>query len=283
MTAKDTIPAIARPVASPVATPADAPAPDHWVSLAHLTPARIALGRTGGSLPTNEVLKFGLAHAQARDAVHLPLDRAAMIEALRLLDPAPIEVASQAETREAYLRRPDLGRRLDGPSRTRLESWRDQHPGPCDLALLVADGLSTTALHANIGALLAALAPRLHQAGHALAPPVLATNARVALGDEVGALLGARAVLVLIGERPGLSSPDSLGAYLTFAPRPGRKDAERNCVSNIRRDGLGYDQAAFKLAWLIGRAFELSLTGVQLKDESEAPSLPPHASPRAIG
>lgn len=233
--------------------------------LTKLTPARIALGRSGASLPTREVLRFGMAHAQARDAVHAPFDAEDVSSRLAALSVEVVQVDSAARSREEYLRRPDLGRRLSSESREALMVRRDDF----DLAIIVADGLSSTAVHQNAVPLLAVLLPPLARQGLRLAPIVVGREARVALGDEIGEALGARAVAVLIGERPGLSSPDSLGAYLTFAPRTGLTDANRNCISNIRPGGLGYEQAAFKLSWLIAEAFRRSLTGVGLKDESE--------------
>ena len=244
--------------------------PDPWSALRTRTPARIAIGRTGASLPTREVLAFSLAHAQARDAVHTPFDAHGVAAAIETLGVATIRVDSAAGDRATYLRRPDLGRRLSDASRAALASQR----GPCDLAIVVADGLSSTAVHAHAAPLIAALLPVARAEGWSLAPITVASQARVALGDEVGELLGARLVLLLVGERPGLSSPDSLGAYLTFQPRVGRTDAERNCVSNIRAEGLSYEQAAFKLAWLMREALRLSLTGVALKDESDTAALP---------
>lgn len=244
-------------------------AADTWRRLAALTPARIALGRSGAGLPTREVLKFALAHAQARDAVHTPFDAGALAERLAGDAPAdtprPLRVASQAVDRTLYLRRPDLGRRLDEDGARILEEAAD---GPRDLAVVVGDGLSSTAVEANAAPLLAALRPHLDRLGLGRTPLVVASGARVALGDAIGERLSARMVLMLIGERPGLSSPDSLGAYLTFAPKPGRSDAERNCVSNIRPGGLTADQAAFRIAWLIEAGFRLGLTGVKLKDGS---------------
>jgi ethanolamine ammonia-lyase small subunit len=235
-----------------------------WAQLATLTPARIGLGRSGSSLPTREVLRFGLAHAQARDAVHerlRPDDLAAEFAALGL---ETVQVESAAVSREAYLRRPDLGRRLSDESRAALSRLR----GEFDLAIVLGDGLSATAIHRNAGPLLAALLPLLTAESLTLAPVVIATQARVALGDEVGEVLGARLVAMLIGERPGLSSPDSLGVYLTFAPRRGLTDEARNCISNIRPGGLGYEEAASRLAWLTGEALRRGVTGVGLKDES---------------
>lgn len=233
--------------------------------LARLTPARVALGRSGASLPTREVLRFGMAHAQARDAVHAPFDAAEVASRLAELDLEVIRVDSAAGSREQYLRRPDLGRRLAPDS---LEALSRGH-GDFDLAIVVADGLSSTAVHRNAVPFIAMLLPFLARQGLRLAPVVIGREARVALGDEIGAALGARAVAVLIGERPGLSSPDSLGAYLSFAPRAGLTDANRNCISNIRPGGLAYEHAAFKLSWLIAKAFRRSLTGVSLKDESD--------------
>ena len=236
---------------------------DPWAALAARTPARVALGRAGVSLPTTEVLRFALAHARARDAVHAPFDAAGLAAGFRAAGHMVVEVASDAPDRATYLRRPDRGRRLSQASARALG------PMPGDLAIVVADGLSAVAVERQAPPLVAALVPRLVSIGLSLGPFVVATGARVALGDEIGARLGARAVLVLVGERPGLSSPDSLGAYLTLGPRPGRTDAERNCVSNIRPEGLGHDLAAFKLAWLVGEAFARGATGVALKDESD--------------
>lgn len=233
--------------------------------LTRLTPARIALGRSGASLPTREVLRFGMAHAQARDAVHAPFEADEVAARLTQLGLEVIQVRSAVDSREEYLRRPDLGRRLSSGSREALAARR----GDFDLAIVVADGLSSTAVHQNAAPFVSALLPLLARQGLRLALTVVAREARVALGDEVGEALGARAVAVLIGERPGLSSPDSLGAYLTFGPRAGLTDANRNCISNIRPEGLAYEQAAFKLSWLIAEAFRRSLTGVGLKDESD--------------
>jgi ethanolamine ammonia-lyase small subunit len=245
---------------------------DPWAPLARRTPARIALGRAGASLPTREVLAFALAHARARDAVHAALDVDELRQRLAELKLQPIAVASDAAAgaRALYLRRPDYGRRLSAESRARLAALSTPKPDPAlDLALVVGDGLSAAAIRAHAIPFVQALLPHLAAQGLSLSPVVVATGARVALGDEVGALMRARAVAVLIGERPGLSSPDSLGVYLTYAPQPGRSDAERNCISNIRTGGLSYGLAAFKLAWLIREALRRSLTGVDLKDESD--------------
>lgn len=242
------------------------PVRDPWLHLAHATPARIALGRAGGSLPTAEVLRFALAHAEARDAVHAAFDAADLAARLRAAGLAVVEIESRATGRATYLRRPDLGRELSAGSRLALD--RLGRPGG-DLGILVTDGLSALAIQTQAPALIAALRPLLDRAGLGPGPIVVARGGRVALGDAVGERLGVRAMLVLIGERPGLSSPDSLGAYLTWDPRPGRMDSERNCVSNIRPGGLPVDQAAFRIAWLAAEALRRGLTGVALKDESD--------------
>ncbi len=245
-------------------------APDPWTALRAHTAARIALGRAGVSLPTAEWLQFAQAHALARDAVHAPFDSAALAQALALQAFQAMVVESAAPDRATYLRRPDLGRRLSARSAALFAGL--QTPD-CDVAVVVADGLSALAAQRHALPLLLELRPRLEAQGQALGAVVLAQQARVALGDEAGSLLRARAVLVLIGERPGLSSPDSLGAYLTWAPQRGVSDAQRNCVSNIRPEGLVYAEAARKIAWLLGAARRLGGTGVGLKDESDAPAL----------
>lgn len=239
--------------------------PDPWHKFAALTPARIALGRSGASLPTREVLRFDLAHALARDAVHQPLHAAALVAELAAAwhgGSPVVEVRSRASDRLIYLQRPDLGRRLDAASAASLNA----HAGTYDLAIVLADGLSAPAVQKHAVPVLAALLPLVDHLK--IAPLILALQGRVALGDEIGERLGARLVLIMLGERPGLSSPDSLGAYLTYAPQPGRQDSARNCVSNIRNEGLPPAAAAGKLAWLIGQALARQLTGVKLKDES---------------
>lgn len=234
---------------------------DPWTHVRSLTPARVALGRSGVSLPTHQVLALSLAHARARDAVHRPLDVAALLTAL----PDARVVASLAADRATYLRRPDLGRRL---------ATADLDGVAGEIAIVLADGLSPQAVEANAPALLAALLPLLAQAGFSVAPAVIATQARVALGDHVAAAIGARAVVVLIGERPGLSVPASLGAYLTWAPVAGiTTDAERNCISNIQPDGLAPADAARRIAWLLTAARGGGRSGVALKDDSESPTL----------
>ena len=232
---------------------------DPWQVLRGATRARVALGRAGDGLPTARLLEFKAAHATARDAVHTALDPALVRAALG--DRELHEVHSAAPDRETYLQRPDLGRQL-APGTT-LPS------GDVDLAIVLADGLSPRAVHEHAAGTVGALVERLP--GWTLAPLVVAAQARVALGDEIGAALGARAVVVLIGERPGLSSADSLGIYLTWAPRVGRADSERNCVSNVRPPhGLSYAQAADTVVALLGAARELGASGVVLKDEGPA-------------
>lgn len=249
---------------------------DPVTSPAHLTPARLGLGRVGAGLPTRAALAFAVDHAQARDAVQAGLDLVPLATALARLGQEVVTLASAAPDRATYLRRPDFGRRLSRNARSVLAA---RVRAPCDVAVVIGDGLSAKAVQANAEATLAALLPLLRGQGLRLGPVVLATQARVALGDEIGALLGARLVLVLIGERPGLSAADSLGAYVTLDPRLGRTDAERNCVSNIRDAGLVPPRAAATLAWLIGQAFVRGLTGVALKDDSAAAAALPGPAP----
>jgi ethanolamine ammonia-lyase small subunit len=227
-----------------------------------LTPARVGLGRTGVSLETSDLLDFQRCHAQARDAVHARMESAALAAALgKLTGGTVLRLHSAAADRVTYLQRPDLGRTLDEPSRMLL--GETSQAGGCDLALIVADGLSAMAVERHAMPLLAELLPRLQ--GWRLAPSCVVEQGRVAIGDEIGAALGAQIAVVLIGERPGLSSPDSLGAYITWKPGPGRTDAERNCISNIRPEGLGYAQAAAQLGFILAEARRLRLTGVALK------------------
>jgi ethanolamine ammonia-lyase small subunit len=231
---------------------------DGWAALRRHTAARIALGRSGASLPTREVLAFELAHAQARDAVLVPLDAVRLQTELEAEGWAVRQVCSRAPDTAAYLARPDWGRRLAPESAKSLHAI----PG-ADLALVLSDGLSAVALQSHAVPLLRALRPLLE--GLRLAPLVIARHARVALADEVGERLGAKLAVSLIGERPGLSSPDSLGAYLTWAPRVGRNDAERNCVSNIRPQGLAYAEGAAQLAALVSASLQQRRSGVGLQ------------------
>jgi ethanolamine ammonia-lyase small subunit len=241
------------------------PAPSSRVvkDLRELTRARVGLGRAGVSMPTQALLEFTLDHARARDAVHAVFDVPAINLGLKHLGLEALEVSSRVRNRKDYLRRPDLGRTLDQASQGLLANHGGERR---QLAIVIGDGLSPTAVNAHAIELVRSLIPRLalDGIGHA----VVASGARVALGDEIGAILGVRMIIALIGERPGLSAPDSLGAYLTFKPRPGLTDAERNCVSNIHRSGLSYDEAAFRIAWLIREGLAREITGVALKDES---------------
>jgi len=242
-----------------------------WQGLRRFTAARIALGRAGVSLPTSPQLAFQLAHAQARDAVHLALD----VEQLKrqLIDagiPGAADcrvVDSAASDRLTYLQRPDLGRRLSDSARAALgDACPDT--GMVDLGIVIADGLSSLAIAKNAAPFLAALQQRIAAKGWTQAPPVIVRQGRVAIGDEIGSLLRTRLVVVLIGERPGLSSPDSMGLYLSWMPRIGMADSERNCISNVRPEGMRYEEAAYKLDYLLTQAHQRQLTGVALKDES---------------
>ena len=284
-----------------------------WAALRRFTAARIALGRAGVSQPTAPQLAFQLAHARARDAVHQALDVAPLLEGLQELSGQPaLALHSAAASRDIYLQRPDLGRRLDDASRQLMQQYAQPQPQPSaaqsqpeapaeqpqpqppatqpqpqqsvaqppppppppsaaagyDLAFVIADGLSALAIEQNVLPFLRCLAARLALEEWTIAPPAVVLQGRVAVGDEVGELLGARAVLVLVGERPGLSSPDSMGLYLTWAPRVGLTDASRNCISNVRPAGLTWEAAAFKLHYLLSEARRRQLSGVALKDET---------------
>lgn len=253
--------------------------PTPWDTLRQFTDARIALGRAGCSQPTAAHLAFQLAHAQARDAVHLPFDAQGVGDDMRGMGLHPLLLHSQASDRATYLQRPDLGRRLDAASLHTLAHWQTRQanptaaadtPGSYDLAFVVADGLSALAIHQNAVPLMAAVLALLQAdpvERWAIAPVAVVEQGRVAIGDEVGAQLKARIVVVLIGERPGLSSPDSLGIYLTWAPQVGTLDAARNCISNVRPAGLSVDAAARTLHQLLSQARLKQLTGVGLKDE----------------
>ncbi|MBA4329161.1 MAG: ethanolamine ammonia-lyase [Polaromonas sp.] len=248
---------------TPPAKPADTSAvSEMWAALRPLTAARIGLPRTGASLTTAALLDFRLAHARARDAVGAALDSEALLTALAALPQPALVCRSAATDRRTYLMRPDLGRQLDDASRVRLQS----SPAPGALAIVLADGLSAQATQTHALPLLQALLPLLAAQGWTLAPMVVLHNGRVAAGDAAARALQASAVLVLIGERPGLSSPDSLGAYLTWAPGPASSDADRNCVSNIRPQGLAPEMAAKKIAWLLDQMRRQQRSGVALKD-----------------
>lgn len=235
---------------------------DAWQGLQQHTPARIALGHTGVSLPTRQVLDFSRAHALARDAVHQDLDRRVLREALQDLNLPQIYTRSAAPHRAAYLKRPDWGRRLHAQAAPpELEQG-------CDVLLVVADGLSAQAVHRHAPALLRCLLPQLQ--GVVLGPLVIVEQGRVAIADDIGQRLRARLSVIVIGERPGLSAPDSLGAYLTFAPQVGKTDEQRNCISNIRPAGLAYAQAAEQLAALIRQALGAQCSGLALAESSKA-------------
>ncbi|MET1055978.1 MAG: ethanolamine ammonia-lyase subunit EutC [Pedobacter sp.] len=237
---------------------------DSWESLKEFTAARIALGRVGDSIPLSASLEFKLAHAHARDAVYSELDRTALLNGLANFEIPVLEIHSKAENRNQYLQRPDLGRI---PADQDVQLLKE-HAATFDICLIVADGLSATAINSNIIPLLDDLLPLLKGMKYKLAPICLASQARVALSDHIAAALGATLALMLIGERPGLSSADSIGAYLTYQPRPGLTDESRNCVSNIRPQGLTFDLAANKIFYLIQEAFRRKLSGVELKDNA---------------
>ncbi|TPW28501.1 ethanolamine ammonia-lyase subunit EutC [Martelella alba] len=238
---------------------------DPWEGLKRFTDARIAIGRSGASLPTEEVLSFALSHARARDAVHTPFDPEPLEQGLQALGLATIRATSRVPDRATYLARPDLGRRL---SESSAEAIAALGAKPCDIALVIADGLSTTAVAANALGFVSHLLPMLTRIKLSVGPVAIVENGRVAVADEIGEILKARMVIMAIGERPGLSSVDSLGAYLTFAPKVGRSDAERNCISNIRAGGLKPPLAAEKAFWLTREGLRRGLTGVNLKEET---------------
>jgi len=249
--------------------------PTLWRDLTRFTPARVGLGRAGHGLPTNAHLAFQAAHAAARDAVHATLDIPALSVELSIQGIASTVVDSACPDRQTYLLRPDLGRMLANSDRARLA----ETPAPGTLVFVICDGLSAVAVQRHAAPLLACTLPAL--SGLPAGPIVIARQGRVALGDDIGEALQAAAVAVLIGERPGLSAPDSLGIYLTWQPRRGRTDSERNCISNIRAEGLPVSQAAAKLVWLIEAMCRLRLTGIDLKDDQ--PLLPAPARVERIG
>lgn len=247
---------------------------DPWRELKRFTQARIALGRTGTSMPTKEVLDFSLAHAMARDAVHLALDADALEAGMQAQGFATVQVHSRAPDRASYLLRPDWGRSLDEASLSTLVNYKNAAnaritaTAPIDFLIVVGDGLSSLAVSRHVPPLLEEIRNTL-PVEWTVGPVIIASQARVAIADEIGEALGARIVVMLIGERPGLSSPDSLGIYLTYAPKNSCSDADRNCISNVRPDGLSYAAAAKKLVWLAKEANRLKLSGVALKDESD--------------
>ena len=234
------------------------------ITLRQFTVARVGLGRAGNSLPTAALLDFRLAHARACDAVHSPFDVQSLLLDVRHLGLETVAVESVVHDRTEYLRRPDRGRRLRAASLGSLEAQAADY----NLAFVIADGLSPVAVVRHAAPVLKLVSGELLREGWSIAPVVVVKGGRVAIGDEIGAALGARLVVVLIGERPGLSSPDSLGIYITWNPIPGRTDAERNCISNVRPDGLSCEAAAFKLLFVAREARRLKLTGVRLKDDT---------------
>lgn len=236
---------------------------DSWTSLRSLTSARIALGRSGSSVPLSESLNFKLAHANARDAVYSTLDFNALTTSLTTFNLPLFNLHSRVFFRQEYLQRPDLGRRLNEVSVEQLKSSPDKN---CDVAIILADGLSATAINRHAEGVLSLLIPQLRSSGISIAPLTMVEHGRVAISDEIGELLNVRVALILIGERPGLSAYVSMGAYLTYGPRIGLTDESRNCVANIRPEGLHYPIAVEKILYLIKSSLQLKLSGVKLKD-----------------
>lgn len=239
--------------------------PDEWAALKAYTDARIAPGRTGVSMPLRESLRLNLDHAHAKDAVYSALDMDVLRTQLAATGLPVHTVQSRATTRDVYLKRPDFGRLLNDASREQLQ----QLNLPCaDVSIIIADGLSAMAVMKNAASVVNRLVEQLRKEGYTLAPLVVVEQGRVAITDDIGGLLRPHLAIILIGERPGLSSFDSLGAYITYAPQPGLTDERRNCISNIREQGLSLDIAVDKLMYLIQSAFRLQLTGVKLKDNN---------------
>ncbi len=264
---------------------------DPWAFLRTNTSARIAQGRAGHSLPTDALLNFQLDHARARDAVYSELDLTALLNQLRIIRPGPLLLQSQASHRSLYLQRPDLGRKLAASSSDTLvevdrnrnsSESRSHESGEATLAIVIVDGLSATAINQHALPIVTALVHEVNQIGWSIAPLCVVQQGRVAIGDEIAHALKAEMVLVLIGERPGLSSPDSLGAYLTYQPNPGLTDESRNCVSNIRPEGLPYNFAVQKLLYLLTEMKIRRLSGVALKDEMPTHTLPHTSYPAGI-
>ncbi|HET7318086.1 MAG TPA: ethanolamine ammonia-lyase subunit EutC [Nitrospirota bacterium] len=238
---------------------------DPWISLRKYTKARIALGRAGTALTTAELLRFRLDHARARDAVLKDMDPSVVIRSLEKFQMPVPELTTRAHDRNEYIHRPDLGRRLSPESAALLA----KHRGDYDIALMIADGLSGIGVETNAGPFLDCLLALLRDAHYTLAPLCIIRQGRVAVSDEVGSILGAKLSAILIGERPGLSSPDSMGIYMTFRPEPGLTDERRNCISNIRSEGLAWPAAARKLMYFIRESLRLKLSGVKLKDDED--------------
>lgn len=234
---------------------------DYWQSLKQYTSARIALGRAGGSLSTAEQLRLFRAHARARDAVHAAMNHETLQQALAQYHLPVLALQTQAGSRQEFLLRPDRGRKLSPDSLKTLQTQR----GAYDISLIIGDGLSARAIQAHVAGLFSALMPKLQQ--YQLAPICLVQQARVAISDEIGEALNSRLSVIFIGERPGLSAAESLGIYLTYAPRQGKTDETRNCISNVRPEGMPYAVAADKLSYLIQESFRRKLSGVKLKDD----------------
>ena len=254
---------------------------DPWEELKQFTDARIALGRSGCSILTDEYLRFSLAHARACDTIKMPFDRQMVRKRLEDMG-LDVEFAeSAAASRDIFIRRPDFGRRLSETSRERLKKLK--YPG-ADVLIVIGDGLSSKAVHKQAVPLIQEFLPYMKELGLSVGPVVLAKQSRVALGDDIAEVMHCGLVVMLIGERPGLSSPDSLGIYMTYKPFAGRLESERNCISNVRPEGLSYERAAFKLAWLVEMAYDLQVSGTKLKDKSDDPSqyklLKPHTAAR---
>ena len=243
--------------------------PDLWTDLRRLTAARIGLQRTGASLATAPLLDFKLAHARARDAVHEPLDAQRLAADIERLGIAVLQAASAAEDRQRYLMRPDLGRRLAPEAEITIAAKASD----CDVAFVICDGLSARAVQSHAAPVLAGLLLMLRAEGCRIAPVVIVRNGRVAIGDAIASLLRADCAVVLIGERPGLSAPDSMGAYISWRPGTHTTDADRNCISNIRPDGIGYADAAHKLAHLLRAIRTRQVSGVSIKDDSARPQV----------
>ncbi len=239
---------------------------DPWEELRQFTDARIALGRTGGGLPTKEYLRFSLDHARARDAIHEPFNPEWLKGRLESLGVESICLESAAIDRHTFLVRPDLGKRLSQKSIEYLNGY--DYKG-ADICIVIGDGLSSKAVHKQSVPLLEELLPYFAKLHLTIAPIVLAKQSRVALGDDIAERMHCKCVIILIGERPGLTSPDSLGAYITYDTFRGRLESDRNCVSNIRPEGLSYQRAAFKIAWLVESAFSIGKSGISLKDNSD--------------
>lgn len=244
-----------------------------WQELRRYTDARIAQGRTGVSLPTKALLDFQMDHASARDAVHTSLHTERLTEQLEVAGFETLVLHSRAVDRSEYLQRPDYGRRLNQQSVQQLQAYREKHPQAVDVALVIVDGLSSLAVQNHGASMAGAVLTRLVDQGLSTAPVSIVSQGRVALGDEVGELLDAKLLILLVGERPGLSSPDSLGIYYTYQPCIGLTDAYRNCISNVRPAGLSIEAATDKLLWLIDKSIQLQCSGVGLKDQSESVSL----------